>query len=63
MRIILFLLFISFFSQPILSQVPTTKEMQAQMMEAINEMNKQIAELEKQIAEAKKNKEIGRAHV
>ena len=31
--------------------------MQAQMLEAMNELNNQIAELERQIVEAKKNKE------
>ena len=48
MRIIIFLLLASLIAQPVLSQVPTKKEMQGQMLEAINELNKQIADLEKQ---------------
>ena len=56
MRIIIFLLLITFIIKPVFTQVPSKKELQGQMLEAINELNKQIAELEKQIAEAKKNK-------
>jgi hypothetical protein len=70
MRIILFLLMIVFMAntslsqqpvkdikKPIPDQVPSKKQMQGQLAEAVNEINKQILELEQQIAEAKKNKE------
>jgi tetratricopeptide (TPR) repeat protein len=71
MRYIIFLIFILFSFESTLSQEPVKKEvkktlpdqvpskngMQAQMREAINELNKQIVELEKQITDAKKNKE------
>jgi uncharacterized protein YlxW (UPF0749 family) len=57
MRIIIFLLLISFIIKPAFTQVPSKKEMQEQMLSAMNDLNKQIADLEKQIAEAKKNKE------
>ena len=39
------------------NEVPSKTGMQAQMNEAINELNKQIVDIEKQITEAKKNKE------
>lgn len=57
MRIIIFLLLISFINKPAYPQIPSKKEMQTQMLEAMNELNNQIAELERQIVEAKKNKE------
>ncbi|TMI94635.1 MAG: hypothetical protein E6H06_08685 [Bacteroidetes bacterium] len=56
MRIIIFLLLISFMIKPAFSQTPSKKEMQQQMLEMSNELNIQIADLEKQIADAKKNK-------
>lgn len=56
-RIIAFLLFSFFLLKPAFSQVPSQKEMQAQMKEMKSELNKQIIELEKQITDAKKNKE------
>jgi tetratricopeptide (TPR) repeat protein len=39
------------------AQLPANKQMQAQMLEAVNELNKQIADLEKQIIDAKRNRE------
>src|ERR1700741_3279997 len=53
MRNILFLLFIFLLAKPVISQVPDKKEMQAQMMEAVNEIRKQVVDLEKQIETAK----------
>ena len=57
MRIILALFFALILMLPVFSQVPSKSQIQAQMREAINELNKQIIDLEKQIAEAKKKKE------
>ncbi len=63
MRIFPVLLLVLLFIQPALSQAPlktqkpAKNQMQAQMAEAINELNKQIADLEKQLAEAIRNKE------
>ena len=63
MRITVILFFVLFLIQPVLAQAPlkTQKplrnELQGQMQQAINELNKQIADLEKQIKDAKKNKE------
>ena len=73
MRIIFILLFACLLNQHITAQVessrkqlpqkevregqPSKKQMQAEMLSAINELNTQIADLEKQIDEAKKNKE------
>jgi tetratricopeptide (TPR) repeat protein len=56
MRIIIFLLLISFSIKPAFSQTPSKKEMQEQMQSAMNELNEQIADTEKQLTEAKKNK-------
>ena len=56
MRIILALFFALILMLPVFSQVPSKSQIQAQMREAINELNKQIIDLEKQIAEAKKEK-------
>ena len=55
MRIIFFLLFTFLLAQPALSQQPTKKEMQAQMLEEENDLKSQIADLEKQIETAKKD--------
>lgn len=59
MRIIFFLMlfFLSVQSASSQEKPPTQKEMQAQMLATINELNNQVIELEKQLAEAKKNKE------
>ncbi|HKC37354.1 MAG TPA: tetratricopeptide repeat protein, partial [Chitinophagaceae bacterium] len=57
MRILIFLLLISFIIQPTFSQTPSKKEIQEQMLSAINELKAQIADVEKQLAEAKKNKD------
>ena len=63
MRITIAFIIVLFFTQPGLTQAPSKtqkpvkNQMQGQMAQAINELNKQIVDLEKQIAEAKKNKE------
>jgi len=55
MRVIIFLLLISFII-PTFSQTPSQKEMQQSMQQMMKKMNVQIADLEKQIAEAKMTK-------
>ncbi|HEY6503438.1 MAG TPA: hypothetical protein VIZ28_05630 [Chitinophagaceae bacterium] len=57
-RILFPLLAISLFlAPPIVTSAQTQKEIQAQMREAINDLNKQVADLEKRIEDAKKNKD------
>ena len=53
MRILFFLLLTFFLAQPSFSQQTTKKEMQAQMLEVVNDLKDQIADLEKQILTAK----------
>jgi len=53
MRSIIFLLLTFFIITPAFTQTPNKQQMQAQMKEVVNELNKKIAELEKQITEAK----------
>ena len=57
MRIILFILLSAFVSGQSFGQVPSKAQVQEQMKNFSNELNKQIADLEKQIVAAKKNKE------
>ena len=57
MRIIIFLLLVFIIVKPVNAQTPSKSQMQSQMKEVINELNKQIADTEKQLADAKKNKE------
>jgi len=57
MRIIFFLLLTFLLAQPVLSQEPTKKEMQAQMLQDITDLKKQIVDLEKDIVTAKANKD------
>ena len=53
MRIILFLFLISFITKSAFSQQSSKKEMQAQMLEAVNELKKRLSDLEKQIETVK----------
>lgn len=57
MRFLLYFLFACCLQQVALAQQPSQKEFQAQMRQAITDLNNQVTELEKQIADAKKNKE------
>ena len=57
MRIIIFLLLIFIIIKPVEAQTPSKSQMQSQMKEVINDLNKQIADTEKQLADAKRNKE------
>ena len=57
MRAIICLFLLFSFIGKVYGQVPSQKEMQAQMKLVIDELNNQIIELEKQIADAKKKKE------
>lgn len=56
MRIILFLLLISLITETAFTQTPTKAEIQSQMQQMVNHLNKQIADVESQLAEAKKTK-------
>ena len=56
MRIIIFLMVMFIIIKPVEAQTPSKSQMQSQMKEAINDLNKQIADTEKQLADAKKNK-------
>src|SRR5688572_16901423 len=55
MRILIFLLLISFMGVPVFSQKPSAKQIEAQKLEALNDARQQVADLKKQIAEAKAN--------
>jgi tetratricopeptide (TPR) repeat protein len=46
-----------FLAQPVVTYAQTQKEIQQQMRDAVNDLNKQVADLEKRIADAKKNKD------
>ena len=52
------ILIMSLSLQSVFSQVPSKKEMQAQMLESVNEVKKQISELDKQIAKAESPDEV-----
>ena len=56
MRITLALFFALILMLPVFSQVPSKSQIQAQMREAINELNKQIIDLEKTNCRSKKEK-------
>ena len=54
MRITILLLLTLTILNEVIGQLPSKKEMQAQMLEAVNEINRQITDLEKQIEIARK---------
>jgi tetratricopeptide (TPR) repeat protein len=57
MKLIVSLMFLFIMAVPAISQVPNKQQIQAQMKEAVNELNKLIVETDKQLADAIKNKE------
>jgi hypothetical protein len=57
MRIILFLLFTFWLTQPVLSQHPTKAQMDEEMQQSLKDIRKQITDQEKDIATAKANHE------
>lgn len=57
MNAAIFILLVLLLAKPVAAQAPNKSQIQSQMKEAINELNKQIAETEKQLVEAKKNED------